>query len=462
MLQLRFRSRHRPPDLHPRERLSRWEVVSGYQVDGMIGQGASSTVHRARRVEGPPDQVVALKRLRPPVGPEAVERLRHEGEVLGRLRHPNVVRLLEVVPDRGGVALVMEHAAGGSLAGLLAGRGRLAPREVVAVAAPLADALAHAHGQGVVHGDVKPANVLLRADGEPLLSDFNVGPPGCGAEPDGAPSGTAGYVDPAVLEGSAVDERSDVYGLGALCHAMLLGRLPSPGPAGAADRLAPAALTAVVEKALAPRPAERFAGAGAMAAALRSALDVPPALPGPAAPTGPHPAGPPTRAFGPSPPGPGSPTSPPRSEGRRHHRVLVAVTAATVAVVGAAGVAVVLARGGAHRPSVGRCPPVTSPMSADLDGDGCPSAVNRTGNVLEVEGRRYELGRAGDAVVLGDWDCDGRDTPALYRPGGELFFFDSWAEEGRSVPASSRGVQLPNGRPEVRRGDDGCDHLVVR
>lgn len=101
-------------------------------------------------------------------------------------------------------------------------------------------------------------------------------------------------------------------------------------------------------------------------------------------------------------------------------------------------------------------------MSADLDGDGCPSAVAVRGNILEIEGQRYQLGQRGDTVLVGDWDCDGRDTPALYRPGGQVFLFDAWAEEGEALPAASRGEHLKDGQPEVDHGEDGCDQLVVR
>ena len=169
-----------------------------------------------------------------------------------------------------------------------------------------------------------------------------------------------------------------------------------------------------------------------------------------------------TRPFGPRPPRALPPRASPRPPALTPGRRRWAPALALAGVAGAAGaVALVVGLRGPARPEARACPAVAAPVTADVDGDGCASALAVSGNVVEVEGRRYELGQPGDVVVVGDWDCDGRDTPALYRRGGAVFFFDGWAEEGRPLPAASRGY-LPDGEPEVRRGDDGCDRLVVR
>src|SRR5512132_1389124 len=131
-------------------------TVGDYELERQIGAGAAGTVWRAHQ-RGPVSRVVALKRLRAGSGASDVARIRREALVLTELDHPHVVRVLEVVADGDGVALAMQFAPGGSLADLLAERARLAPGEVVAVAAPVADALASAHRRGVLHGDVKPA-----------------------------------------------------------------------------------------------------------------------------------------------------------------------------------------------------------------------------------------------------------------------------------------------------------------
>ena len=122
--------------------------VGDYELERQIGAGAAGTVWKAHR-SGPVNRVVALKRLRAGSGAVDLARIRREATLLTELDHPHIVRVLEVVHDGDGVALAMQFAPGGSLEDLLAERGRLAPGEVVAVAAPVADALASAHRRWV-------------------------------------------------------------------------------------------------------------------------------------------------------------------------------------------------------------------------------------------------------------------------------------------------------------------------
>ena len=106
-------------------------------------------------------------------------------------------------------------------------------------------------------------------------------------------------------------------------------------------------------------------------------------------------------------------------------------------------------------------------VAADLDGDGCPTALRWDGEVLEVpEGTivapaRYAIGRPGDVLLFGDWDCDGLVTPAIHRAEvGQTVVFDDWAEPGRPLEGRTEAV-APGGEASVRSGDDGCDRLVV-
>lgn len=258
--------------------------VPGYDVGQMLGFGGRGEVWRGRsRVTG---EYVALKRLRPGSDPAAVADLHREAAVLAGVSSPHVLRVRDVV----GEVLVLDLCEGGSLAALLRARGRLEPGEVVTVAAPLAQALAAVHAGGLVHGDVTPSNVLLTADGMPVLSDFG------SARVAGAPGdveGTAEYVDPAVAAGGAPGPASDVWALGALCHHLLAGSPPHEGgtveevldaglaggraPLGLLAPRVPRALVAVVEAALVREPAAR-PSAVALAAALQRACPARPVL----------------------------------------------------------------------------------------------------------------------------------------------------------------------------------------
>lgn len=500
-------------------------VLPGYLLEAELGSGSMGTVHLARRTDWA-GRLVAVKRV-PSAGAHLTGILRREAEVLAALDHPHIVRILDLVPDGEGVAIAMQYASGGSLPDLVAQRGRLTPGEVVAVAAPVADALASAHRRGVLHCDVKPANILFTSDGEPLLSDFGlarrIAPPG-GPAGAGPLVGTAEYLDPAVVAGAAADQRSDVYGLGAVCYELLTGRAPyvalTPeavidaalaGPPSGLGAVVgdgvPLALVHAVERAMARRPADRFADAAAFAAALRAATPATPvavadagapgssvphrgedpcavappavgpeepagmALDSPDAP-GPAPGRRPTRTFGPRPPAP-VPT-PPRPERARGGRPLLAIGAGLAVV---AGLALAASLPGPERARVASrprasfvaaaparsCPPTAGPLQADVDGDGCPSTVSWKGTVAEVEGRRFELGRPGDALVVGDWDCDGTATPALYRPStGEVFLFARWADPGPVVSATDGGHLARDSVPIVQRIARGCDRVTVK
>lgn len=259
--------------------------LGDYELWAQIGVGSTGAVWKAHR-RGPVPQVVALKRLRVTSGGSGeLARIRREATILTELNHPHIVRLIDVLEDGDGLAMAMQLAAGGSLEALLAERGQLAPGEVVAVAAPIADALSSAHRRGIIHGDVKAANVLLTSDGEPLLADFDVAHSfGCLANDEIA--GTAEYLAPELLDGAVPDQRSDIYSLAAVCYEALAGypryagAVPAsvvPAPDGGRRRFArvpdlQGRLADVVERAMARDPDHRFASADAFARALRSSV----------------------------------------------------------------------------------------------------------------------------------------------------------------------------------------------
>ena len=473
--------------------------VGEYEIEHQIGAGASGTVWRAHH-RGPVTRVVALKRLRAGGSPAELTRMRREATVLTELDHPHIVRVLEVLHDGDGVALAMQFAPGGSLADLLAERGRLTPGQVVAVAAPVADALASAHRRGVLHGDVKPANVLFTSDGEPLLTDFGVART-LGQVTSDHISGTAEYLAPELLDGAQPDLRADIYSLGVLCYEALAGRPPYTGAvplavaraadAGVHEPLdavpdVPLPLARAVERAMARRPEDRFASADELARALRTTVPAGEArIPGPAtvrprddeAGTGL------TRTFGPRPPRPEE-SAP--AGGRRRVVVLAAVALAAAGLIGL--LRGPLASGGddpappvdcpdAPIPGLGSEAPDAQVVEGDVAGDGCTvvgvygarsMADGSTAMVLGItlDGRPEEiqLGAVGDQLVLGDWDCDGADTPALYQAAsGVVHYFDVWPSvEQQSYPPSGTEQVAVGGTASLAAGeDDGCDRVAV-
>ncbi|MCU1591745.1 MAG: Serine/threonine protein kinase, partial [Frankiales bacterium] len=241
-------------------------ALPGYDVQALIGFGATGEVWRARELSTGAD--VALKRLRPGADPAAVLALRREASVLRALDTPYVVRLRAVLGEGEDTVLVLDLAVGGSLAALLTRRGTLDPSEVVTIAGPLAQALAAAHGCGLVHGDVTPSNVLFTADGMPLLADLGLAR--LAGESLATVDGTAEYVDPAVAAGGRPDAASDVWALAAVCHHMLSGCAPHDGdsaddvldaaragaraPLGLLAPSAPRPLVAAIEQALQADP----------------------------------------------------------------------------------------------------------------------------------------------------------------------------------------------------------------
>jgi hypothetical protein len=315
-----------------------------------------------------------------------------------------------------------------------------------AVLAPVAEALAELHARGWVHGDVAPANVVVRHDGTGALIDL-----GCAA-PVGAarPTGTPGWVAPEVAAGAPVTPAADVWSLAAVAVGAVTGAPPTTGaPVGAEGDLA-------LRRALADEVAARPT-ADELAAGMRlAARPMPPLLAG-----CPDLRAATTTDFGPRPP---APPVVPRAPARRAGPLLAASAVVVVAATWSW-------RAGAEEPAAPRrppCPalPAGAPLAGDPDGDGCEVAARWHDGVLHIalepgaDPARVAVGAAGDVVVLGDWDCDGRDTPAAYRPSsGVVTLWDAWPSAGATV-APTRTVQAPSdGDLVVERGR--CDQPTV-
>jgi serine/threonine protein kinase len=267
--------------------------AGAYDLLEQIGQGAFGSVYKCR--ERATDRVLALKVLAKVQGEGPRRRFEREGEALARLDHPSIVRVHSAIWEGDHPHLAMELVEGEDLEQHLQREGRLAPEAARALLIPLADAVAHAHGRGVLHRDIKPSNVILSQDGRPMLLDF-----GLASLADserltlsGQMIGTPAFMAPEQARGKW-DERTDVYGLGALLYAALTGTPPAdgdnlaeclvqvmsgspPDPRQHAPEI-PSELAALCRRCLAKEPAERYASAQELAAAL-GALDMSPARP---------------------------------------------------------------------------------------------------------------------------------------------------------------------------------------
>jgi hypothetical protein len=204
-------------------------TVPGYEVGELLGYGSHGEVWSGR-VTGS-GQLVALKRIAVQSNLTA-RSARSEAALLSALSHPNLIGLREFVAIDFAVVLVLELAAGGSLADLLRRRDRLTSAEVAATLSPIAAALAHAHDEGVLHGDISAANVLFTEAGQPKLTDLGVARL-LGSE--GQPIGTPAYVDPVVAAGGAAGAASDVFSLAAVALHALTGAGPWQPPGGTAS-----------------------------------------------------------------------------------------------------------------------------------------------------------------------------------------------------------------------------------
>ena len=268
-------------------------LAAKYRFEEQLGKGGFGVVFRAWHLDL--EQPRAIKRIPLPDDAASLERLLVEAQILAGLHHPGLVAVYDVErPGDGYAYIVSEFIPGRDLAKAITGS-RLGLVDAVQIVRQVAEALQQAHARGIVHRDVKPANIMLRQDGTPVLLDFGLAVREYDRSEKNKIAGTRPYMSPEQVrgEGHRVTPPTDVHGLGVVLYELLTGARPystaagdlagqichvPPRPPRELDPSIPAEVERICLKALAKQARERFASAGAMAEDLaRWQSDVVPA-----------------------------------------------------------------------------------------------------------------------------------------------------------------------------------------
>ncbi|VCY98280.1 Serine/threonine-protein kinase PrkC [Pseudomonas aeruginosa] len=255
--------------------------LPGFDIERELGEGAMATVYLA--TQRSLQRKVALKVMAAALAadPSFAERFLREGRTLARLSHPNTVTIHDIGNVGSCYYMAMEYLPNGTLKERI--QQGLDPEQGLAYVRQVAAALGYAHSQGLVHRDVKPANILFRADGTAVLSDFGIAK---SIEDNtqftqvGFAVGTPSYMSPEQARGQEIDGRADLYALGVVLYEILTGKLPYNGKDSLSTALAhlteplpelpieQGRYQDILRQLLAKDPAERFPTAGALIAAL--------------------------------------------------------------------------------------------------------------------------------------------------------------------------------------------------
>ena len=270
------------------------QLISHYRILGTLGSGGMGAVYKAE--DTTLHRTVALKFL-----PESVahtgkvcERLKREARTASALNHPNICTIYEVCEDAGEVFIAMEYIEGRTLSELIS-QGPLPMEKVLRYSLQISSALAHAHEKGVIHGDLKPHNIIVEPHGDAKILDFGLARRGNPAEFDRQTletataegevtlGGTFPYMAPEQIEGREASTRTDIWSFGILLHEMISGIRPFLGsnlfllsnailrdPPAPLPPTVPAGLKTVVAKCLEKEPERRYRRAGETRAALEA------------------------------------------------------------------------------------------------------------------------------------------------------------------------------------------------
>ena len=253
--------------------------IGKYRILGILGKGGMGIVYKG--LDPDIEREVAVKTIRfdtspdGPVKEEMLTRVIREAKAAGRLNHPNIITIYDVIRESDLTFIVMQYIDGQTLQTLIESGKVFSPQEVIGILKPVAEALDYAHENGIVHRDIKPANILIEASGKPFLADFGVarmetstmtGP--------GTAIGTLSYMSPEQVMGKSVDGRADIFALGVILFELLTGQKPfagdnlstivykivheEPRPITELNRDLPAGYESVVSRALAKSPDARY------------------------------------------------------------------------------------------------------------------------------------------------------------------------------------------------------------
>lgn len=269
------------------------QKLGRYQIVRELGRGAMGVVYEGR--DPNIGRRVAIKTARCDVlsgsgmANELMTRFLREAQAAGALNHPNIITIYDAGEENGVAYIAMEFLEGGDLRRLIDNRCSLALEDIAKMGADICEALAAAHDQGIIHRDVKPANVIVLPNGHVKVADFGIAHVSdSNLTQDGAMIGTPHYMSPEQFMGQKVDGRSDLFSVGIILYELLTGDKPFGGESVAAvmqrtlksepippselNYAMPDALNQVVLKSLSKRPQQRYQNGRAMAAALRESV----------------------------------------------------------------------------------------------------------------------------------------------------------------------------------------------